>query len=100
MPRTIPRLHTGNDTIDRLQDEIREAVRELANNPLTRGRLLEGVTLTTGQANVIGHKLHRTPRGVLLVMSNAQADIWVPSKSNKVLDVRTSATITANLWVF
>ncbi len=101
MPRkALARLHTGDSDLDRAQDETRELFRTVFESAIIDGRLLEDVTLTTGQDNVVGHKLDRTPVGILLAMSSAEATIWHTSKSNKVIVVRTSATVTVNLWVF
>lgn len=96
----IQKQVTGIDQVDRSQDEVREQLRQIDAVAIMDGVLLEGIVLTAAQSNNVSHKLGRKPRGYIQVDANAQATILTVSKSDRVLVLTPSATVTVSLWVF
>jgi len=102
--RPFQRLVTEDQELNRVQQNMAEALRPVLTAAVLDGRLVEDVALATGQDNVVNHGLGRAVRGWLVVRQNAQADLWDTQASNAVpgrtLLMRTSATVTVTLWVF
>lgn len=90
--------------LERFQQNVDEALRPLIQANILDGRLLRSVSLITGQANLVEHKLGRAPQGWLVIRSRAQATVWDLQDSNelpsKTLDLRCSANVTVDLWIF
>lgn len=101
--KAFKKLQQSSPELQRLQQNVETALEPVLGCPLLDGVLLEAQALTTGQANIIEHKLARPPRGVLVVKQNADARIWQNSSQalpTKAIDVRCSANVTVSLWVF
>jgi hypothetical protein len=62
--RALRRHRTGDANLDRLQDDLQEWAEQFNKVPFLDGVLVE--TLLAAGANVITHKLGRTPRGWFL----------------------------------
>lgn len=100
LPFQFRRRVYDSKEVNTLQDEIEQSLRDFVAGSISNGRLIEDVSLTTGQANRIGHRLGRAPRGVIPVLLSADARVWVVEKGKNEIDVRCSANVTASLWVF
>lgn len=103
--RTQPfqKLYTGDSDLDRVQAEVAKALDNLQLDIL-EGELLESVALVTGQANEVAHKLGRKLTGWQVVRQRADARIWDQQDDNNrpelTVDLRSSANVTVDLWVF
>ena len=72
--------------------------------PILDGNLIENVSLTAGQTNVIEHGLGRQFRGVLLALNSANANVWFNQAANSQatthVHVQCSANCIVSLWIF
>lgn len=102
--KSYKRVVTTDPKLERIQENVQAAIGPLLQASIIDGILLKGVVLTTGQPNLIEHKLGREPLGWLLVRKRATADVWDAQDDNSLpsrsLDLRSSATVTVDLWVF
>lgn len=94
------RRFAGQDLED-LQDRIEEFSNQIYDSAIISGRLIEDTTVVSGSATGIPHNLGRPAKGVILVKSTVQLDIWQPTASDSThVYVQASANATVNLWVF
>ena len=96
-------LRTGDDRVDRFQEQVRQAFKELASLDVLRGRRIENVDVTTSGVT-LQHGLGRKLLGWTLVRMRADARVWDLQDSNqtpdKTLVLKASAPATVDLWVF
>jgi hypothetical protein len=90
-----------NPEVWAVQDRLLVTLGALGKVPLLDGVLLKSVSLTTSFQN-FAHTLGRTPVGWLVVGKNANSDVWeTPTARNeRFLNLRGSAAVLADLWVF
>ena len=87
-------------------DEVRSAVNPVVQKPILDGVLLKSVSLTAGVGLQIPHGLGRKPIGYIVTRGVGvypQVYDWFTITSDhddKFLYVASSATCTADLWVF
>lgn len=97
------RVQTPDVTLQRLQENVSKAVDPIVRNPVTNGNVLTGVIIGTGGTSV-SHKLGRPLLGWMVVRQRAQADVWDEQDDNDrpelTLDLKASATVTVDLYVF
>lgn len=102
---TLPkyaRIQSDDETVNRVQDRIRQVTDPVVAVPFLDGRSIT-VSLASGVPNIISHGLNRAPSGYLVTRMNADARIWADADTADAasfLRLRTSATVTATLWVF
>lgn len=72
-------------------------------NPITQGRLINGVKVTTG-TNVINHGLGEKLQGYIVVMNNANVTFYDTQQTNPrpdlTLNLVASGAATISLYVF
>lgn len=90
------------DLTAKFQENVGAVVDVLSQIPILDGVLLEQITLTTGAANQVEHRLGREYRGFLVVSSSADSTFWNVDTTfrKRFIDIRCSANTTVNLWVF
>jgi len=70
------------------------------NNPITNPSLLTNISLVSG-ANIINHKLGRTPLGWFITDINGAATIYRSAAFNNLtLTLTSSAAVTINLAIY
>jgi hypothetical protein len=93
-----------DDNINKVQDNVQLALNPIINSPIINGILLSNITLTSGQDNIIEHKLGRELRGYLVVKKSANSNIWDLQDINKLsrltLNLQCSTNCVISLWVF
>lgn len=82
-----------------LQHNTEEGLRNAPGGLITKGRLIEGVQLTTAGLR-LAHGLKRRPRGFLIVDADANATVWRTEWDASFLHLDASATVTVSIWVF
>jgi hypothetical protein len=94
---------TPND-LHRLQDNIETFARPLSRRLHLYSELIEDVSLTSGQENLVAHGLGKKVRGFRVTDINASASVWRDDTSTADLTVhiplRISSTATVSLEVF
>ncbi len=87
-------------TIDMMQNRWATILDPVITNPLVNGRLIEDISLTTGN-NVINHKLGRKQRGYIITSQDGIATIFKANDFNNLtLTLTSSADVMISLWVF
>jgi hypothetical protein len=96
-------VSTGNPAADKVQDAVRDTLRNVLTCPLLDGELLEGVVLTTSFQDV-AHGLERAPQGCLLVRAtdavSLAEDVPGNPRPSSVIRLKASSAATVSLWVF
>lgn len=103
----LKRILTDKYELNAIQDNVDIELTKIQKSPLTNGKILEGVDLTSGTDNLISHGLGYVPRLVLPMVPNLDTRIWSPttaslngaSASNQYVNLRCSATCTVDVWV-
>jgi hypothetical protein len=97
----VKALNTDDDILNRIQDNLIQAIEPLTRSSITNGILLQSKPLTIGN-NIIDHGLGRQPLG-LIVVSNSAGSVLSYSISNattRSIPVNASIATTASFWVF
>jgi hypothetical protein len=105
MPFT--KIYTKDYNLQKIQDNVAQALKPLETTPLSQSNLLTGVKLTAGQDNLISHTLDQNPNLWLVAGIDTNATLWSPpsselqgkSQNDKFINLWTSATCTVNLIV-
>lgn len=97
--RSFKQVNTNDRVLQRIQDNVDDAIRSVITSPILDGRLIVGMALNVGD-NGLEHKLNRVPRGYIIVDKNANSNIYTTSKDDKFLTLNVGVAITASIWVF
>lgn len=100
---SLPLVHTDDRNINQLQQNVKQVVDPLTNNPVLLGIILEQVQLVTG-SNTINHLLGRKLQGWIIVRQRGPAQIYDGQDSNLTpnltLILNSSADVSVNIYVF
>lgn len=96
------KITPANQDLQALQTNVAATLDPLLNLELLDGRLISNVALVSGADTLVNHGLGRAPLGWIVAGQDANAVIWETASPapNKVLSLRASATVTANLIIF
>ena len=99
--KSFKRVHTPNELLNRVQDNMSLFADALVKIPLLDGILVKDVALGTTEVRV-NHTLGREPQGWIIVKKNAAADIYESSSTlaDRYLSLTATATVTASIWIF
>lgn len=104
MLATFRKILSDIDPLNRVQDNIAQVFGELSRLAFLDHVIVDNILLTTGTDNFVSHGLRRPARGYVVVMQNAQADVWksatVNATPNVFLILKTSANVTASILFF
>ena len=102
--RPYSAIFTGDQAVDKNFSSLEVTVGNIADIDILEGHLIEGLSLISGSANKVDHKLGRTVQGYFVAKRSADCRIWDDELTNtqktQFLLLRTSATVTISLWVF
>jgi hypothetical protein len=101
----LKKIRTEDETLNRVQDNIDQAIKDIERKDALARVVIEDVELLASSTdNFLSHKLDRKIKGFLVVRKNANADIWESATENvrpeKQIILRASAAVTATIWVF
>lgn len=104
---SFKRIITDDKNLQLVQDNIDAALIPLQSNLMTGAKVINNVSLTSGQDNLIPHQLGRTP--VIFFIGNLKLNsvVWSPvtttlSGSNwsaSQINLRCSTSCVVTLWV-
>jgi len=104
MPSTFKKVNSDNEQLNKMQENVSQALLPVLGSAILDGVLLTEIELTTGQANLIEHKLGRRPLGWIAVRKRAESTLWDNQNANllnnRTLDLRCSSNVTVDLWIF
>lgn len=95
-------LKTGQDLLERIQQNIANALNPLLAIPLVDGNLISQYVLKAGSVNLVPHGLGRKPKLWFVAGQNGNNTVWeTPSlTTTQFLALNTTpSTQTVNLWV-
>ncbi len=99
----LERQHTEDQDSELFQQNIKNFVKTLEDNPLLDGVLHEAIEFAIGALTVvINHKLGRQPRGWVITDFTALAGTGVirAAWDDKTITLTSSAACDLDLWVF
>lgn len=86
-----------------VQDNVKDFSDQFLSLPLLDSVFLEEIQLTTGQDNLVDHKLgNRRARGFVVARRNANSVIYEDTSPipERFLNLQCSANVTVSLFVF
>lgn len=93
------KIFTSDKSLQRLQDNVSNAISEILRVPLLDGRLFSQ-TFTASTDTIVEHKLQREPLGWIILGKNATSDVWEVSKDARFITLRTDQNVTITFWIF
>jgi len=102
--RSFKKIDIEDKVIARFQDNVEQAISQLPSTDIVQGRLVKDVSLLSASTVKVSHKLGRPVVGWFIVRQRASAIIWDSQDSNSTpsltLDLKCSANVVVDLWVF
>lgn len=90
-----------DQTLTQLQSALNDQFAQISKIPFIGGRLLQGVALIAGQANVVNTGLGAEAQGYFVTSNSANTAIWNDAFSGETaISLRCSTNTTVNVWVF
>jgi hypothetical protein len=93
------KIFTSDTQLQRLQDNVSNAISEILRVGLLDGRLFTQ-TFTASADTTIEHKLQREPLGWIVIGKNATADVWEVSKDSRFIVLQADQNVTITFWIF
>lgn len=101
--RSIALVQTDDRKVNQLQQNLKQALDPLLQNPLVNGYVIANTNLVSGD-NTISHGLNRPLQGWFPVLIDAAVAIYDNQSSNTTpsttLILNSSGTATISLYVF
>lgn len=107
MAGNFKQINVTDEELSLIQDNVQDALDPMLAAPTYGISLLQSVSLTAGQDNLIAHKLGRNLQFWILAGLSADARVWSPvsaqignvSSNDRYLNLWCSASCTINLLV-
>lgn len=100
----LKKLGQSSREVEKLQQNIENAINPIINKQIIDGILLKKVCLQPGISNEVKHSLGRVPLGWLVVRKRADSNIWDVQDFNRnpsrTLSLACSHAVTVDLWIF
>lgn len=100
----LRRIRSSDNNIRQLQDATDAVFKVIIDKAILDGNLLQDIPLDSAILNSVDHKLGRSPRGYIVVRSNANSNVWDSQDVNpmptKTLNLNCDVNVTISLWVF
>lgn len=98
--QSLPQFQSDDKDFQLMQNAWSAVLSPLLKNPSLDNVLLKNISLSVG-ANVINHKLGRTPQGWRIVDIDGAAQVYrSASFNNLTLTLTSNAAVTVSLEVF
>jgi len=102
--RRFQKLNTDDAVVNRLQDNLSQALDPITSNPLLDRRVLTVQSLVTGSTNYVAHGLGRPLQGWSIVRQRGSASVYDAQDSNPnpslTLALVTSGNVVVDIEVF
>lgn len=98
--KSYKKLPTNDPVIRQIQNNTEQAITPILDKEIIDGIIVKEIELSTGVENIVNHKLGREPLGYIIVKKNANSVIWNSSINKRNIDLRCSANVTVNIWIF
>lgn len=101
--RSIGLVQTDDRKVNQLQQNLKQALDPLLQNPLLNGYIISDIDLATGD-NIISHGLNRPLQGWVQVLADAGVTLYDKQSENttpsSTLVLNSSGAATVSLYVF
>jgi hypothetical protein len=99
--KVFKRLNFPDDRIARLQENIGVVADGLRDIDFLDGLRFDGQSVSSGSSGTtFNHKLGRTPKGWLVLSKYGLGDIYELGRTDTTLNLKSSVTVTIDIWVF
>ena len=102
--RRFERFSTPDETLNRVQERIEDAILPIADSLIIDGQLIKNQSLSSGTTSIISHSLGRNINGYIVVRRNAAQHVFDLQDTNDnpsaTLLLTADGTVTVDLWVF
>ena len=100
-------IQTPDQNLSLIQDNVDTELTKLQGSPMFPGSLVENVTLTSGQDNLVRHALGHSARFFVVLKTQVNTTIWAPNTASlnnnftneTYINLRCSTTCVASVWV-
>lgn len=92
------KIITANQDLNRVQDNVGQALSDLQSAPLSGGQIQNSVPLVVGP-NQVAHKLGRQPTQWMITDLSAASIVYRGSWDSNFITLNASVDCTINLWV-
>jgi len=92
------KIRTGNYNIDKIQDNLTQYLNQFDGLFILDGILHKDIEINTSFA--LEHKLGRLPIGYIVIKKDTNAIIYNGDITVALLNLSSSASVTADIWVF
>lgn len=103
MKLNLKKIFQNNYELAKVQDNIFESLKQIANHPLLNGVFIDDISLDTNDA-IIEHKLARESKGYLVITKDSSANIYTSATQNKqpekFIILKASSAVNADLYFF
>ena len=96
--KSLKTIRSGNYNIDKIQDNLAQYLEQFTGLFLLDGILHKDIEINTTFA--LEHKLSRVPLGYLVIKKDSAASIYNGDITSTLLNFTSSASVTADIWVF
>lgn len=98
--RDFKTFSSDNEDVNRVQDNVSDAIFPLITASLTGHILVSDIALVAGVPSQVSHKLGRAIKGWLPVAPNAAAQIFERARNKTTVTLEATADVTLSLLVF
>lgn len=104
MIKAFKKFITKSIEVNKLQQNIEQALNPVLSCPIIDGVLIKDVCLIAGKVNEIKHRLGRTPLGYIIVRKRADSRIWDLQDTNPspttTFSLACSHACQVDVWIF
>ena len=104
MYKHFKKVDIEDQILSRFQDNVEGAISTLPDTEIIQGRIVKNVELLSASTVKVSHKLGRALLGWTIIRQRASSIVWDLQDANKTpnltLDLKCSADVTVDIWVF
>ncbi len=95
----ISQIITDDKNLQLIQNNVNNSLKPLESSPMNGGVVLNNVSLTTGQDNVVQHTLKHTPTLFLVGNLDSNSVVWMTASNSSTITLQCSASCKISLWI-
>lgn len=97
----LPVFKDDNQPFQLMQTKWKSELDPVLDNPILAGRQINNISISSGSAAVVNHRLGRKQQGYILVSVNAPAKIaQIVAFNDKTLTLSSDASVIVSAWVY
>lgn len=101
MLKPFVELNLADQDLNRVQNNISNAVNPITIVPFLDGQAIEGIVLTSATPVTVNHKLRREVKQIWVTKLETNAVVWTTPSDDpaNTIIMNTTADATVNVWV-